>query len=225
MIPFLLALAQVATLILNSPHLAVPAIRAISHDAQGGLQPYVSLAWDAPPPPSTVPTGYRIYWGTKSGVYPNVIDVGLTLSFNVVLPGDGGYYIAVTAYNPDGESAKTPEVFTTVGQPIECGLPLGSQALSIFITKLQQTNGRVGSKTTLYFQLSSASAVTRVVVRLNDVVVGNPVTGVDAGGIWFTSPLTPGDYAVAVDATNQFGCNTIQRLGADGKPLTVTVKP
>jgi hypothetical protein len=208
---------------------ATPDILHVTALATQGTGPAVTLAWDPNVPTDNV-TSYRVYWGSRSGIYPNVLDVGNVTQATIPVPGTGTFFFTVTAFNANNtdptpkESPKAPEVSIVISAP-ECSPPLGAQAVSIFVTKLLETTGRVGSKTTLYFQLASASAVTRIVVRLNDQVVGNPVAGVDAGGIWFTSPLVPGDYTVAVDATNAYGCGTVQTLGPTGKPMVVTVKP
>ncbi|MFZ5875638.1 MAG: fibronectin type III domain-containing protein [Nitrospirota bacterium] len=50
--------------------------------------------------------GYRVHYGTTSGVYPNVIDVGLVTAYTVTGLGPGTYYFTLTAYNLAGaESA------------------------------------------------------------------------------------------------------------------------
>lgn len=57
--------------------------------------------------------GYRLYYGTESGLYQNSIDLGLTTRYSlsqVPLPGGKTYYFAVTAYNAAGESGFSNEV-------------------------------------------------------------------------------------------------------------------
>lgn len=74
----------------------------------------VTLAWD----PNTEPNvaGYKVRYGTASGVYNQVIDTGTSLTANVSgLVRGTTYYFVVTAYNsanlesaPSGELAYTP---------------------------------------------------------------------------------------------------------------------
>jgi hypothetical protein len=61
-----------------------------------------TLAWD-PPVISTDVAGYMIYYGTASGVYSQVIDVGNTTSYTLSnLNGGQTYYFTTTAYNHAG---------------------------------------------------------------------------------------------------------------------------
>jgi Fibronectin type III domain/FG-GAP-like repeat len=61
----------------------------------------LTLAWD--PDVSNV-TGYTLYWGTQSGVYPNSVDVGNQTSRQVTgLGNQVRYYFVVKAYDSAGE--------------------------------------------------------------------------------------------------------------------------
>lgn len=69
----------------------------------------VLLSWDASPPEVT---GFRVYWGTNSSIYPHSADAGFNTNYTVaaLLPGSV-YYFAATAYNNDGlESVFSDEV-------------------------------------------------------------------------------------------------------------------
>jgi hypothetical protein len=58
----------------------------------------VSLAWDANP--ETDLLGYRIHYGTQSGVYTTTVDVGNRTAWVIEnLTGGATYYFAVQAYN------------------------------------------------------------------------------------------------------------------------------
>src|SRR3989304_713091 len=63
------------------------------------------LSWEAPATnadgsPLTDLSGYRIYYGTSSGVYGTAIDVGNVITSTVTNLTDGSlYYFAVTAYD------------------------------------------------------------------------------------------------------------------------------
>lgn len=64
----------------------------------------VTLAWDANSEPDLA--GYRVYYGTRAGIYSNTIDVGNVTSVSVpsLQPGQR-YYFAVVAYNTSGLSS------------------------------------------------------------------------------------------------------------------------
>jgi hypothetical protein len=73
---------------------SVPAVQAAQ----------VTLAWDPNPEPSV--QGYRVYYGTTSGVYTGVVDAGS--STDCVISGlDPGvtYYFACTAYSATGDES------------------------------------------------------------------------------------------------------------------------
>jgi len=77
--------------------LAIPAFGAEVH-----------LVWD--PSPGDV-TGYRIYYGTSQGNYPNKIDVGNVTDYVVTGLEEGvTYYFVARAYNQYGESENSNEV-------------------------------------------------------------------------------------------------------------------
>lgn len=64
----------------------------------------VDLAWD-PDTDSSI-TGYKVYYGTTSGKYAGVIDLGNTSTANVTnLLGGVTYYFAVTSYNAGGQES------------------------------------------------------------------------------------------------------------------------
>ena len=77
----------------------------------------ISLAWDRSTETDVV--GYKVYWGTSSGVYTaqqdNLNEITATISN---LEVGSRYYFAVTAYNQSGlESAYSQEVSGIVGSP------------------------------------------------------------------------------------------------------------
>ena len=75
-----------------------------------------TLTWDAPTTnadgtPLTDLAGYKIYYGTTSGNYTEVIDVGNVTTSKVEGLNPGTYYFAVTAYkNSRNESGYSNEV-------------------------------------------------------------------------------------------------------------------
>ena len=78
-----------------------------------------NLAWDPPDVPTEV-VGYKVYYGTASGVYPQSIDVGNMTSYTVSNLIDGqSYYFAVTTYNALGvESYYSNEVSKLLTSPV-----------------------------------------------------------------------------------------------------------
>lgn len=68
----------------------------------------VTLTWDA----SEFANGYKAYCGGASGSYGTPVDTGATLEHPISTPGT--YYCAVTAYNENGESGYSNEVFFTI---------------------------------------------------------------------------------------------------------------
>ena len=77
----------------------------LTHAAQ------VTLAWDASTDPGIA--GYKVYYGTSSGNYQVVIDVGKNAGCTISnLQNDSTYYFAVTGYSTSGvESGYSNEIF------------------------------------------------------------------------------------------------------------------
>ncbi len=92
--------------------------------SDGTGQPVVTnnvlLAWDMPTTyvdgtPLTNLAGFKVYYGTVSGVYPQVIDIGDMTSYSSGTLGPGTYYFVVTAYDSYGsESEFSNEISTTI---------------------------------------------------------------------------------------------------------------
>lgn len=60
--------------------------------------------------------GYKVKYGTTSGVYTTTVDVGNTTTHSFVGMTSGTYYFVVTAYDYSGnESSPSSEVIKTVG--------------------------------------------------------------------------------------------------------------
>jgi len=75
----------------------------------------LSVVWD--PSGDSDVTGYKVYYGTQSGTYTEVVDAGNNTSCTIPdLVVGATYYFAVTAYDSYGyESAYSNEVASTVG--------------------------------------------------------------------------------------------------------------
>ena len=84
-----------------------------AHSASGGGQS-VSLLWE--PSPSSTVAGYKVYYGTASGVYTSKRNVGnvTSVTFSNLAAGMT-YYFAVSVFDPSGlESGLSNEVSYTV---------------------------------------------------------------------------------------------------------------
>ena len=79
--------------------------------------PPVSLAWNANPESDVA--GYKVHFGTQSGVYTNVVDVGkVTQALLPQLEMGSTYFMAVSAYNSTGlESPRSTEFSVTAATP------------------------------------------------------------------------------------------------------------
>ena len=76
----------------------------------------VTLSWDANSEQDIA--GYKVYWGTASGVYDQFNDVSQTTAPVSDLTVGVRYYFAVTAYDLSGlESGYSDEVSTLVSPP------------------------------------------------------------------------------------------------------------
>jgi hypothetical protein len=72
---------------------------ATSYMAQAAIS--VNLAWDPNPEPDIA--GYRLYYGSQSGVYSHSVDTGPSTEVTLASLAKGiTYYIVVTAYNTAG---------------------------------------------------------------------------------------------------------------------------
>ncbi len=78
-----------------------------------GLAADVTIAWDANTESNLA--GYKVYYGTASGVYDTPIVLGNQTTYTITGLPAGTYYIAVTALNSSGlESGYSNEVSTTI---------------------------------------------------------------------------------------------------------------
>lgn len=74
----------------------------------------VRVGWDANSEPDL--EGYKVYYGTLSGTYANVLDIGMNTGADISSLASGRtYYFAVTAYDVSGnESAFSNEAFILI---------------------------------------------------------------------------------------------------------------
>ena len=105
----------------------------------GGLQ--VTLAWNANPESDIA--GYRLYFGTESGIRSTMVDVGNVTTSPLGLPAAGTYFAVVTAYNTFGlESLPSSEITLTVpGAPSDVTAPTISGMPSDIVSLPDQPGG------------------------------------------------------------------------------------
>ncbi len=88
--------------------------------------------------------GYRVYYGSESGQYPNIEDVG-NCTLHMIQLEPGTYFFSVTAYNRFGESGFSKEVLATIPHaPFEVNLvsyPADFQLEGQSITFTAETTG------------------------------------------------------------------------------------
>ena len=95
----------------------------------------VTATWN-PNPESNI-AGYKLSYGTQSGVYTTVVDVGNVTSWPVTLAGPQRYYFAVQAYN-------TSNLLSPYSAEIFFDAPAAPA-----LTSLSPTSGPVGTSVTI----------------------------------------------------------------------------
>jgi len=106
--------------------------------SSSSLASTANLSWTAPTTNTDGSTltdlaGYKLYYGTAPGTYTTTIDVGNTLSYQVLsLTGGVTYYFAVTAYDTSmNESVYSTEVVKTMGNDITPPVISGVSSLNV----------------------------------------------------------------------------------------------
>ncbi len=83
----------------------------------------VTLSWN--PSPSAAVTGYKIYYGTVSGSYTNVVSVGTVTNATVSGLKEGvTYYFAATTYSSSLNLESAPSSETSYTVPTEATLAI-----------------------------------------------------------------------------------------------------
>lgn len=87
------------------------------------------LKWDS----AGEVSGYKIYYGTSQGNYPNSVDVGNVDQYSMLkLPLENGirYYFVVRAYIDDGESGNSNALSYIIGSPVDTTPPFMPQGVT-----------------------------------------------------------------------------------------------
>ena len=79
----------------------------------GGTLGRARFSWEAVPDP--VVSGYKVHWGTQSGIYDQNLDTGNVTEVTIAAFSQGAeYFLAITSYNTSGEeSGYSPEISFT----------------------------------------------------------------------------------------------------------------
>ena len=98
----------------HSPLIAMLAASLLLVCSASAMAGDITIAWD--PNSESDLAGYKIYYGTASGVYGTPIIIGTQTTYTLTGLPPGTYYITVTAFNASGlESGYSNEVYTTLG--------------------------------------------------------------------------------------------------------------
>jgi hypothetical protein len=89
-------------------YLLIILVSLISTQALHAATRTVKFAWKASPSDEVV--GYKIFWGTGSHNYQNVLDVKNVLTKSLTLSTSSKYYVAVLGYTMTTNSSFSNEV-------------------------------------------------------------------------------------------------------------------
>jgi hypothetical protein len=199
------------------------------HDEKSAMAGSATLTWIAPTTnvdgtPLTDLAGYKVYFGTTSGVYSSSLNVGLNVgtppSYIVNNLGAGTYYFGVTAYDTAGlESGFSNEGSKNITGPIISGVSainISTSGVTLtWTTNIAATSQVEYGTTTAYGSLSTLDAafVNGHSQSLSGLPAGTTyhfrVRSADGSGILtvsgdnsFTTTANPGPVVSALTATN-----------------------
>ena len=174
-------------------------------------QSRVTLAWDRNS--ETNITGYRVYWGTVTRVYTDVINVGnaTTASVPNLAPGVT-YRFAVTAVNTlAAESDYSSEVSFTTTNIVTPNIPPTLSGLANLTI-----NEDAGAQTVLLTGISSGGENQTLTVTAS----ATPQSLIPSVQTVYVSPRTTGTVSF-VTAPNSFGTGVVNVTVSDGLAQTV----
>jgi hypothetical protein len=149
----------------------------------------VTLAWDTNAEPDLA--GYRLYYGTASGHYQFVIDVGKTTTYTVSGLAIGTYFFAITAYNRSGLES---------GYSNEVSKDISAAATFYFPHSVNWTAGGVGPETA-----AAGATVTNLdTLPVTVTFTAYGMNGLLVSGANINNPVTmvldPGEQVAFVDS-------------------------
>ena len=151
----------------------------------------LNLAWD--PPDSGNPAGYILGYGTQSGVYTSIVNVGPSTSFTVNGLSEGRtYFFVVVAYNAAGAiSAPTPEL-------------RGAMCLSAPSAPTGMSASVSGTLVNVAWS-ASAGGVNGYLLHASATSGGAVLATVPVSGTTFSAHAPPGTYFLRTAAINDCG--------------------
>jgi len=160
-----------------------------SQDVSAGQ---ITLAWNPPTTnaagaPLRDLVGYKVYCGTASRVYSQVIDVGNTTTYTIGNPTGETYYLAVTAYDAAGnQSAYSNEV----SNALQAAVPASQQSFVIDPPVVTPVINSVPAQA--------------APIGIGPIAAGGSMVSVVAGLSQFSGPVDIyfGVYAPAIDPVN-----------------------
>jgi hypothetical protein len=151
----------------------------------------LNLAWD--PPISGTPAGYVLGYGTQTGVYTNIVNVGPSTSYTVHGLAEGRtYFFVVVAYTTAGViSAPTPELRSSL-------------CLSAPSAPTGMTASVSGTLVNVAWAASSGG-VNGYMLQASATSGGPAVATVPVSGTNFSAHAPPGTYFLRTAAINDCG--------------------
>ena len=138
------------------------------------------FSWEAVPDP--IVSGYKVYWGTASGVYTHTEDAGNATELIVTGFSEGGaYFAAVTAYSDTGEESDYSTEISFIYDTSSMVITLTSQPQAQVVTVGQATTFSVTAtgSGTLTYQWKKGGATIEGAMD-STYTIGSPVV-TDAG--------------------------------------------
>ena len=169
----------------------------------------VTASWN-PNPESNI-AGYKISYGTQSGVYTTVVDVGNTTSWPVTLAGPQRYYFAVQAYNTSNLlSPYSAEVFFDApAAPTLTSLSPTSGPVGMPVTIARTNFGATQGASTVKFNGVSATptnwSATSIVVPVPVGALTGSVVVTVSGAASNALPFTVGVLPILTSLTPAIG--------------------
>lgn len=163
--------------------------------AQPAKAATLNLAWD--PPDSGSPAGYLLGYGTQSGVYTSVVNVGPSTSYTVNGLSEGRtYFFVVVAYNTAGViSAPTPELRGAL-----ClASPSRPAGMSVNVS---------GTLVNVAWA-PSAGGVNGYLLHASATSGGPAIASVPVVGTTFSAHAPPGTYFLRTSAVNDCGSSAL----------------
>jgi hypothetical protein len=171
----------------------------------------VTIAWD--PKVDTGLAGYRLYYGTASGVYNSSINVGNETTYTVTGLGPGTYYFTVTAYYSSGhETGFSNEMSQVVSSLSSSYTTLPTLALT------SPSNGASVSGTFSVSAIpSNGAGVVGVQFLLDGASLGPEDQVAPYSIVWDTTTVSTGLHTLAARARDGVGNRTTS------PPVTINV--